>query len=512
MGINMAIFSSIESKKTWFLLLLILIIAFLLRFYGLTHKSLWLDEANGIRIAEKSFSEIITELKSDVSPPLHYFLLHLWMKIFGKGEFSVRLFVAIFGFLLIPAIYYMGSSLFNRKTGLISALIGAIGEFHVRYSQEVRMYSMLALLGLLSLYFLYKALNTDKISSWVLYIITTILTVYTHNYGLFIAIAGVVFSAIYFFTQKDKNWKFIISLGIIAITYVPWLPIFITKQYGSSAIVGWIPYMRPYHVFETFVTYCGLVFNVFSSRINNSIILLGIVIFMFSFLSGIFSIKRYKGIIIPYIKKDMNFILIMVYLFVTLAIPMLVSIKKPIFLSSRYSISAFPAFVLILGLGLSKIKNKYFLGIILILIISVSSVSLYWYHFIMVKSYDREIARFIDSKADVNDVIVFAPSWSDIPINYYLRTPVKQVGYPGRSLNELVIETEPSDRKPEDMIAIVKSRLSVNLSKIFLVYQKDAEWVSGIHIVKSLFDYNFKKIEDVYYGNMNVSIYLMPHN
>ncbi|MGQ9608807.1 MAG: glycosyltransferase family 39 protein [bacterium] len=505
----MAINLDAESKKTLFLLFLILIIEALLRFYGLTHKSLWLDEANGIRIAEKSFSEIITELKNDVSPPLHYFLLHLWMKEFGKGELSVRIFVAIFGFLLIPAIYYVASSLFNRKTGLISAFIASIGEFHVRYSQEVRMYSMLALLGLLSVYFLYRALITNKNSSWALYTITTMLTIYTHNYGLFIATAGVIFSVIYYFTQKNKYQKFLISLGIIIITYMPWLPIFITKQYNSSAIVGWIPYMRPYHVFETFITYCGLVFSVFSSQINNLILLFGIIIFMFSFLLGIFSINRYKKIPIPYIKTDMNFSLILIYLFVTLAIPMLISIKKPIFLSSRYSISAWPAFALVLGLGLSKIKNRYFLSILLILIMFVSSVSLYWYHFIWIKSYDREIARFIDSKAETNDVVVFAPSWSDIPINYYLKTSIKQVGYPGRSLKEIIIEAEPSDRKPEDMITIVRSRLGDNYGKVFLVYQKDAEWIPNIHIVKKLFDYRFKKIEDVDYGNINISIYLM---
>lgn len=499
--------SSNESKKTWILLCLILIVGAFLRFYGLTRQSLWLDEANGIRIAEKGFSEIINELKSDVSPPFHYFLLHLWMKVFGKGELSVRMFVAIFGFLLIPAIYYVGSSLFNRKVGLISAFIASIGEFHVRYSQEVRMYSMLALLGLFSVYFLYRAMVTDKSLSWILYIISTILTIYTHNYGLFIATSGVVFAVIYLFIQKRIHWKFIISLGIIVIIYLPWLPVFITKQYGSSAIVGWIPYMRPYLIFETFTTYCGLVFSVFSSRVNNLILLLGIVIFMFSFLLGIFSIKRYKNIFIPYIEKNMNFILIISYLFVTLAIPMLVSIKKPIFLPSRYSISAWPAFILVLGLGLSKIKDKYILIILLILVTFVSSVSLYWYHFISVKSYDREIAKFIDSKAEATDVIVFAPSWSDIPINYYLKTPIKQVGYPGRSLKEVVIETEPSERKPEDIITIVRSRLGDDHGKVFLVYWRDAEWIPGIHIVKILFDNKFKKVEDITYNNVNVTIY-----
>lgn len=84
-------FMTYKSDRIFLLIMcIIFILGVALRIYGLTRQSLWLDEANGIRIAEKSFGEIISELKNDVSPPLHYFMLHIWMRIFGSGELSTR--------------------------------------------------------------------------------------------------------------------------------------------------------------------------------------------------------------------------------------------------------------------------------------------------------------------------------------------------------------------------------------------------------------------------------------
>jgi mannosyltransferase len=502
-----------SNRIFWIIICIIVILGAVLRVYGLTRQSLWLDEANGIRIAEKSFSQIISELKEDVSPPLHYFMLHIWIKIFGPGELSTRVFVAIFGILLIPAIYYVGSSLFNREVGLISAFIASIAQFHVRYSQEVRMYSMLALLGLLSTYFLYRALTTDTRASWVGYTLCTISTIYTHNYGIFIAASGVAFFVIYAITQNTRLRKFLIAQCIIAILYLPWLPILIAKHYGSSAIVGWIPHMRPYLIYETFKVYSGLGFDMFRPAIKSLIMWAGFAVFISCFLAGIFSIRRHKRVFAPYIQNNTELVLLLCYLFVTLAIPMLISIKKPIYYVSRYSIAAWPAFPLILGLGVSKIGNLY--GSltargVLVFILFVSCVSLYWHHFAWGKSHDdRSIVSFIESKASEDDLIVFVPWWIDVPIDYYLRMPLKRLGYPWSSRRESSegIQQPESQRKPDDMVDLARSKLAGSSGKIFFVYEESVTWVADMEAVRTLFDESFTKIDSERYGDAVINIY-----
>lgn len=160
----------------------------------------------------------------------------------------------------------------------------------------------------------------------------------------------------------------------------------------------------------------------------------------------------------------------------------------------------------------------------------ISSVSLYWYYFISVKSCDKKIAGFIDSRAQSNDIIIFDPCWFDLPVNYYLRTAIKQVGYPERSSKDLVVDTELSVRKPDDMIPIIKSRMGKAQGKVFLVcsiddtnsdvqalkglyYNKSGKQESDTQTMKKLFDRKWKKLEEVAYerdyDSISVSVYRM---
>ena len=573
----------------WIILCAIVILGSVLRIYGLTKQSLWVDEAFSILTAEKGFRGIIFDLKDhSVHPPLHYFMLYGWMKLFGAGEQSIRAFPCIFGILIIPAIYYIGSSLFGRRVGLISAFIASISQFHVKYSQEVRMYSVLILLGLLSTYFLYKAATTDTKRSWTLYTLCTILTIYTHNYGIFITISGFIFLLIYATTQDTAWRRLLIVESIIGILYLPWLLLFIMGHGGVSAIVGrmpqawqyyafrtlnqtlytykygiliavsgavvfsavyvitrdmrwrrfliahciiailylpwvpipvrqfrspgigWVPQNRLYiNIYETFKTYSSLSFNTFTPGINSFIVCLGLAVFSYCFLTGIFSIKRYKKILVPYIERNKELLLLLCYLFVTLGIPILISIRKPIYVPSRYSIAAWPAFPLILGIGVSKIRNLYTSLMVLVIIIFVSSASLYWHHFVWIKSYDRSIANFIDLEATENDLIVFVPAWTDKAIIYYLRTPLKHLGYPWPSTRELPDKQNKSPRKPNTMVDLARSRFEDSAGRMFFVY---ATWKLDLAVVKRLFDENFTKIRSKSYGDTEIVIYTNTEN
>lgn len=56
----------------WFAAFLLACLAAFLAFYGAT-KSLWLDEAYSVWVAEQNFASIITALANDTHPPLYYF-------------------------------------------------------------------------------------------------------------------------------------------------------------------------------------------------------------------------------------------------------------------------------------------------------------------------------------------------------------------------------------------------------------------------------------------------------
>ena len=125
--------------------LIVALIGLALRVYRLDAQSFWYDEGNSVRIAERSIQLIIEGAAGDIHPPLYYLVLHYWRAVVGDSEVALRLLSVACGTGLIVFTYLVGTALFRPRTGLIAAVFVAFSPFAVYYSQEARMYVMLAL-------------------------------------------------------------------------------------------------------------------------------------------------------------------------------------------------------------------------------------------------------------------------------------------------------------------------------------------------------------------------------
>jgi len=171
--------------KNRLLLLLIVVIGFSLRGYHLGKESLWADEGASAFYSRMSLKEsFATVLNEDVHIPIYYSLLHFWIKIFGDSEFSLRFPSVIFGVLVILMMYKVGSLLFDKNTGIMSSLITCFSIFHIQLSQEARAYSLMAFLMLLSMFFFLKLLNKESIVNAIGYIVSSVLLIYIHYFGI----------------------------------------------------------------------------------------------------------------------------------------------------------------------------------------------------------------------------------------------------------------------------------------------------------------------------------------
>ncbi|NJM41654.1 MAG: hypothetical protein HC853_13295 [Anaerolineae bacterium] len=128
----------------------VLLFAAALRFYKLDAQSLWYDEGNSARIAERSVQLIIEGAAGDIHPPLYYLLLKFWRDLFGSSEFALRSLSAACGVLLVWFVFLMGRAWCNRRVGVVAAVLVAISPFAIYYSQETRMYALLALWAAMS--------------------------------------------------------------------------------------------------------------------------------------------------------------------------------------------------------------------------------------------------------------------------------------------------------------------------------------------------------------------------
>ena len=136
----------------WLALLAILLAAAFLRFYRLDASSLWSDEGNTWAMLGRTYSEIAHAAAADIHPPGYYWLLKLWSGIFGASAWAMRSFSAAAGVLLVLVVERIGRLLaaeraIKRWLPLLAAFIAAVNPLLVYYSQEARMYMLLALAG-----------------------------------------------------------------------------------------------------------------------------------------------------------------------------------------------------------------------------------------------------------------------------------------------------------------------------------------------------------------------------
>jgi 4-amino-4-deoxy-L-arabinose transferase-like glycosyltransferase len=393
------------------LLLLLIFIGAIFRFYKIDFQSVWLDEIHTINESNPkiSISELYTSLlASDPHPPLYFILVQLFFKIFGYTTFVLKTFSALMGIGGLFAIYFLGKEIMNKKVGLIAVALLSVNYFHIYYSQEARMYSMLFFTTTLSFYFLVQFLKKPSIKTVILHAVFAALMIYTHFFALFGLFAEYVILMLFIIKPNNIDRKkmllFSVLSGIITlILYIPSLKIFIETTKRTSI---WIP-MPTVDVYT----------QIFKEFFGQS----EIVIFFIFTLLILFFIKLYNRenkeelSINPNEEKQIfSFILLFCWIIITLLIPLISSYVKLPMLISRYFINILPAIILLIAIGIYYIKNNVVkLAILSIFVIfSLTDIIIVKrYYRSVVKTQFREATQFIIDNNSSKDNVVTSLGW-----------------------------------------------------------------------------------------------------
>jgi mannosyltransferase len=187
----------------------------------------WMDEALSVGISSHSLSSIPTVLHHDGSPPLYYLMLHVWMSVFGSSESATHGMSLLFGLVIVPVGAWAAWSLFGRWAAVISGVLFALNPFITAYSQEARMYTLMALLGLLASTAFIHAFIHRRRKYLVLFVVCQALMLYTHAWGIFYGVgAAVALIPIWWASDEPRAIlkDGLIAFGAAAILFVPWLP------------------------------------------------------------------------------------------------------------------------------------------------------------------------------------------------------------------------------------------------------------------------------------------------
>ncbi len=404
-------------------IILILGLATILRLVNL-NQSLWLDEGAQMLMSEKSFAFQWFGRANDFHPPLYYFLTHFWLQI-NRSEWFLRLPSAFFGIGTIYLVFLLGKRVFNQKIGLISALFLAVAPYHLYYSQEARMYSLLAFLATASMLFLVER-------KWLAYLLTTTAMLYTHYASFFLIFTQLVWV---FFWQRKVFREFLKTLFFCFLIFLPWLPQFFNQLGAGSNLVsllpGWrqmanLPLLKALPL--TFIKFSLGRISFLDKRVYALVAGLVFIIFGYLFYQSLKKLTQEK-------------IFLLNWLVLPILVCLVISVFLPMYQPFRLLFTIIP-FYLLLSLGVTSLKKKWqSLAIIMVIVISLFGLGIYYSEPRFQREDWRQATAYIESQDSEKTVALFEFSEPFAPYQWYSLGRVRAYGVlPGLKAQPEMIE------------------------------------------------------------------------
>ncbi len=204
--------------------LLIVLLAFGVRLYGIDRQDIWGDEAFSIWLSGQPIGQVLAG-GADTHPPLYPFFLHLWLRLAGSSSLATRALSALIGTLTVPVVYLLGRRAFGLATGRLAALLAAVSPVLVYYSQETRMYGLVALLAAASVYWAMRLPRASRAGAWLGYLVTTLSAAYTHYYAFFVILAEnlILIPFLVRHGRRTALRRWLAAQGVILLAYIPWI-------------------------------------------------------------------------------------------------------------------------------------------------------------------------------------------------------------------------------------------------------------------------------------------------
>lgn len=304
----------------------ILILGLVLRLISI-NQSLWLDEATTALVARNyNFGEIITKFSpGDFHPPLYYLVMRVWSLAFGTSEIALRLPSVIFGVLTIWLVYKISKS-------KLAALLTATSGLLVYYSQEARMYTMVALLVSCLVYLFIK-------KKWFWFSVFLLLVAAT-DYPALLTLP------VFWILGKKYLRQLAVSHLLLAAGFIAWWPV-LAKQLTAGAAVGgaWMLVLGQTNLKNLVLIPVKFILGRIS--FDNKVLYAAIAVVAVGFFGFLLwrARKSYK--------------LIWLWLLVPIVLGTVISFKLPVLSYFRY-LFVLPAFYILVAAGISTLKKPWF--------------------------------------------------------------------------------------------------------------------------------------------------------
>lgn len=418
-------------------LALVLTLAASLRFYGLDSTSIWFDEAVSWQQANLPFFRMLGATSHDNYPPLHNIILNATITLFGDSEIALRAPSALLGVANVYVIYRLGAVLWDRIIGLFAALLLALSPFHIAYSSEARMYTLLAFTATVFVLTGVRALRSPSWATLAASAAASTALLYSHTYGSFVFVAVNFFILLAFIagaTWIRVGWKsWLATQAIGALLFLPWLVVWDAANAGLRGNlpgrgVGWIPHPTSEFLLLTLEKVAGnlpllVILGCFAAL--SFIDFAAIRSFSSRAVAGSPPPIRWKNQ--PWLRLEWQKGILLAWLIGPLIVGYLISLSIQPILIARYLICSLPAFLLLAAVGLRSISSASWhsnlaIGVALLVIVAINILDLAYSNLAPWRSDHRTVMQEFSVRYRPSDRVIFLCTHP--PSQYYFRKPI----------------------------------------------------------------------------------------
>ncbi len=470
--------------------------SFWFAFFGLS-RPFWPVECCTVEIADTSWSGILENLKTNAhSPPLYYFLLKLWMGLWGTGEAATRGLSSMFYLFSIAAVLFLGKTLYDQKTALLCAFLLMVNPMAVQFAQFARMYSLLSFLGILSTFFFLRQFFTGGASKRNLaaYMAVNAAGTFTHYWFFFLLLAQGAACLLWF--PKSALKSFLLAMAAsVAPFFLLWTPVLRIQMTNG----GTSEFNRP-----GFFTLPNTLLFFWGGGKKAALVYVAFFTLALVGLSGLKIKFRSVMELKPFLfeKKTLT---LLTLLLVSLIVPWAISQFYPLYEETKYPIVVLFAAIMFIGSLLAQFGDRFLVMLFCSALFLAAGLG-----FIRGRTHPptdspRAVTAYLLEQAAPKDVVIFVTNgWG--PAAYYMRRagamdrftpfvfPAEQAKHPcwtnpGKWLNaQALLETEAGE-----LVDRVDSLLGAGGGNIWLL----SGWLPEINdIMKNCLDRRFQVLEE----------------
>jgi hypothetical protein len=206
------------------LFLFLLLLALSLRLAALD-RSLWVDETRTFESTDSWGSVVDRHVRAgrgDVHPPLYFALVRLARFLSEDPSFLRALFLP-FGLLSLLFVHRIGRLRGGHAVGLAGLFLAAVSPAAIRYSVELRPYSLLLFFSSIATYAFFRILSGGGTKDRVLFAAATALNLYTHLFAAVLYASQALFLAIPWAGERRSYRRDLAAAAIPLLLFLPWL-------------------------------------------------------------------------------------------------------------------------------------------------------------------------------------------------------------------------------------------------------------------------------------------------